>query len=237
MAYGMWLENDADELVLSDAGITYGYVGRARLVAVVQPETNVVSATAGGSTYTIDWPGDILVALPVKANGSTKFRSATRAGNTWTIVVHKASGVVTALGFDVQEATEVYVFGAPSAATAGSWGCVLYDDNENVCADLSRRPLAYKARIVMLDPLADWSVPAGNYVPAVIGNPIGSSRTSVKSGAVHVIRSYSTGWIMGASGTLAILSYQDRREQDDGPAVAYNNRLSAVALLVDATTL
>lgn len=237
MAYGMWIENNANELVLSDAGITYGYIGRAALVSVVQAGTGLVSATAGRSIYSIDWPGDILVALPVKANGTTEFRSATRTGNSWSIVVHKANGATTALGFDVQEATEVYVFGAPSAAAAAPWGVLIYDDNEKVCADLSRRPLAYKARIVMSDPLVSWTMPPGSYVPAIIGNPIGGTRTSVRTGAVHVIRTYSSGWTLEASGELAILLYQDRREQDDGPAVAYNRRPSAAALLVDASML
>lgn len=237
MPYGMWIENDADELVISDAGITYGYIGRAVLVSVVQAGTSAVSAVAGRSTYTIDWPGEILVALPVKGNGTTEFRSASRVGNSWTIVVHKANGAKTALGFDVQEATEVYVFGAPSAATSGPWSCLLYDDNEQVCADLSRRPLAYKARVIIPDPAVSWPLPAGSYVPAIVGNPIGGSRTSVRTGAFYVIRTFSTGWTLEASGALAILSYQDRREQDDGPAVTYNNRPSAVSLLVDATTL
>ena len=109
MDYVMEIENEGRELVFSDSGLTYSYVGRAAFVGITPAGTSATDSGSGFSTYTISWPGPITVALPVKANGSTLFLNATQSGTTWTITVHKANGSFTELGFDVQEQTEVFV--------------------------------------------------------------------------------------------------------------------------------
>jgi hypothetical protein len=237
MAYGMTIENDSDELVFSDSGYVYSFIGRAVLVGITQPGASATDAAAGHSTYTIDWPADITVALAVKRNGSTKVLNVTRAGNTWTITVFKSNGATNALGLHLQEATEVYVFGAAAPATEDRWGIFLFGGAEKLTADLSRRPMTFRGR-VNVDAFTNWAMPAGSYVPAMVGGPPGSSRTATNEGGFYRIRESEVGWRLTSDGTAM---YQDlyltRYYRDDAPGDTYTRRAQSLALLIDVTGL
>ena len=237
--YGLMVENERDELVLSDSGITYSFVGRATFVSITPPGTSATLSGAGFSTYTIDWPGQITVALPVKTNGGTVFRSAVQSGNTWTITVHKSNGASNSLGFDEQEQTEVYVFGAPGRPPTGTWGVFLFDDAGNVLADLSRRPLSFLARISTSNDAEEWAFPGGTYVPLVIGTLAGGSRYSAPGpNNLHNIRTSAVAWrINSSTGKLFQDEYQIRFARDDAPGTTYTVRFPFNALLVDGTGL
>jgi hypothetical protein len=237
MAYGMMLENNGNELTFSDSGYVYSFVGRASLVSVTQPGTDPAGASAGFSTYTIEWAGDITVALAVKANGATKITNVSRVGNTWTITAFKSTGATNALGLHVQEATEVFVFGAPLPATTDVWGVFIFDDAGNLTGDLSRQPLTFRGR-VNVDAFTNWPMPAGSYVPAMVGGPPGSSRTATNEGGFYRIRESEVGWRLTSDGTAM---YQDlyltRYYRDDAPGETYTRRAQSLALLIDVTGL
>jgi len=226
--------NDSDELVISDRGITYGYLGRAALSVVTQAGGGSITKTPGQSVYTINWAGDIIVALPVKANGTTALRNISKSGNTWTISVHKGNGAFDVNGFDIQEATEVYVFGAP--VLVGSFAAALYDDNGDVCADLTRQPLTYRARINIAVGSLSWGMPAGVTIPAIVGTPMDYNVTSVRDGAFYIIRDQGRGWQLVA-GNIERNIFQNRWRREDGgvPAVDTIHQISAI--LIDASGL
>lgn len=237
MSYGMMLENNGNELTFSDAGHVYSFVGRATLVSVTQPGTDSANSSAGFSTYTVDWAADITVALAVKSNGTSKINSVSRVGNTWTITVFKSTGTTNALGLHVQEATEVFVFGAPLPATTGVWGVFIFDDAGTLTGDLSRQPLTFKGRI-NVDAFTNWARPAGSYVPAIVGAPPGGSRTATNEGGFYRIREFEVGWRLTGDGTAV---YQDlflsRYLRDDAPGDTYTRRAQSLALLIDVTGL
>jgi len=226
--------NDTDELVISDRGITYGYIGRAQLFGVAQAGGGTITKTPGQSVYTIDWAGDIVVALPVKANGTTALRNISKSGNTWTINVHKGNGAFDANGFDIQEATEVYVFGAP--VLVPGFTAALYADDTSVCADLTRQPLTYRARINIAAGSLAWGMPAGVAIPAIVGTPMDYNVTSVSDGAFYIIRNQGRGWQLVA-GTIQRNIFQNRWRREDGGASAVDTIRQISAILIDANGL
>lgn len=231
------LENNGNELTFSDAGYVYSFVGRATLVSVTQPGTNSANSSAGFSTYTVDWPADITVALAVKSNGASKITSVSRVGNTWTITVFKSTGTTNALGLDVQEATEVFVFGAPLPATTGVWGVFIFDNAGNLTGDLSRQPLTFKGRI-NVDAFAEWPRPAGSYIPGIVGAPPGGSRTATNEGGFYRVREFQVGWRLNNDGTAIYQElYLSRYYRDDAPGDTYTRRAQSLALLIDVTGL
>lgn len=237
--YGLLIENEGNELVLADAGLTYSFVGQATFVSTTQPGTSTTDSGNGFSTYTINWPGPITVALPVKTNGATLFLTATQAGSTWTITVHKANGSTNALGFDVQEQTEVYVFGAPVRPPDGTWGLFLFDDAGNITADLSRRPLSFVARIATATENDEWTLPAGSYTAAVVGGLGGAVRTSSPGPSGRfIIRLSAVAWrINAATGKLYQEEYLVRYSTDDAPGQTYTRRRPFNGLLVNVAGL
>lgn len=239
MAYGAIFENDGNELTFSDSGLVYSFIGRATFVSATQAGTNPTLATSGFSTYTITWPGEIVVALPAKTNGSTMLRNISRSGNTWTIQVHKGNGSYDALGFDVQEQTEVYVFGMPTAATLGTWGMAIFNDAGVVTGDLSRRPLTFRARILTANPMDEWTLPTGAGVPAILGVPVGDSRSSAPGpNNLFNIRELSAAWrINAANGKLFKDEFLATYRRDDAPGDTYTRRRVMNALLIDVTGL
>lgn len=167
MGYGLRFENGSGGLTLSSEGQTYGYIGQATYVSILQPPTGVTLAESSGySTYTIDWPGQIIVALPVKTNGGTALLDMQQSGSTWTITVHKGTGSLNSLGFDVEEATEVYVFGRPTSVSG--WGVALYNQAGVLTGDLSRRPLTFDRYLTFAANVVNASF-SGLSIPAVIG--------------------------------------------------------------------
>lgn len=234
MAFGIQIENAQGELTISDSGITYGFIGRANLISVTQAGTSGDFDATGRSTYGITWAGDIVVALPLKMNGSTALKSVTRSGNSWTIEVHKSNGTVDALGFDNQEATEVYVFGAPTGASG--FGCALYASTGEVVADFNRRPIICAGRVSVTQ-TADWAIPGGVSVPLIIGNPTGASSTSTSSGSFWITKSYTTAWRLSSTMLIGISLYMTFRSRDDGVGQRFNSSRSANALLVEGRGL
>lgn len=182
MGYGLTVFNEGGGMTLSSDGLIYGYIGRATYQSIVQPP-GPLSGTIGWpsegdcgySVYTIDWPGPIIVALPVKTNGSTALLDMFQSGSTWTIHVHKGNGSTNAIGFDLQEATEVYVFGRPT--TVSGFGLALYNAAGQLTGDLSRKPLTFD-RFVSMAGGVTFVAFSGLTVPAVVGDAIWFESTS-----------------------------------------------------------
>lgn len=235
--YGMTVVNGVGELTISSEGYTYGYIGKASLTSLIQAGGNANVKTGGRSVYTINWPGDIVVALPVKTNGITALLSITNSGPTWTINVVKGNGSLDAQGFDVQEATDVFVYGAPVAATG--YGMALFNSAGAISADFTRRPMLYKARISLgtnvsvYTPLVDMST------SAIVGMPNDRYVTSVRSPSPqYTNRLHSRGWQINISnGQLQRLPYQTLWSIDDGPDAPTDLVRPVSAFLVDITGL
>jgi hypothetical protein len=175
MSYGLTLVNNSGGLTLSSDGRVYGYLGRATHVQTIQPPGPMSGtlgwpslADCGYSVYTFNWAGPIVVALPVKTNGSTAVLEMFQTGSTWTIHVHKGTGVTNAIGFDMQEVTEVYVFGMPTAATG--FGVAVYNSAGNLTGDLSRKPFTFDRFLAFPASVGSASF-SGLTVPAVVGMP------------------------------------------------------------------
>lgn len=228
--------NPNNELVFSDSGITYGYIGRASLVSVSQASGNTVAKTQGLSQYTIDWPGDILVALPVKANGSTSLIATAQSGNTWTISVHKGNGSFDADGFDIEESTQVYVFGAPVGPRSG-FGAWIYNPAGTMVADLSKIPLTWRGRLMMAANVTTWAMPAALSVPAVIGWPLDRNVTSAVSAPSYINRYQARGWRLSDSTTISRELYQNIWLREDGGDTATDLIRRVDAILIDASNL
>lgn len=219
---------------MSMDGITYSYIGRASLVSVQQSSANALGET-GKSTYSAYWPGDIVVALPAKTNGTTTLLGYTRSGDTWTIEVHKGNGSVDANGFDIEEATEVYCFGAP-APTADSI-IMLYNVNGVPCADLTRRPLTFAARIVLPANVTDWAPPVATSVPAVLGWPSDRLTTSSGSGFQVANNTFGRGWQLSPTGHLVRNPYLMFRHVDDFAFQSVDQIRPLNAILIEAAGL
>lgn len=222
--------NSSMELTLSADGITYSFVGRAALVAVNQAGGSATTKGAGASTYTIDWAADIIVALPVKANGTTALINTVRSGDTWTITVHKGNGTFDGDGFDVQEATEVYVFGAPIPGVLTTFN--LFDVNGVVCADLSRQPLTYKGLLTMGSGVVSAAAPAAS-VMAIVGHPTDRYVTSVSQSPYFIIREHHRGWQLNG-GTIERNPFTTRWIRQDGGAPPVDTIRPVNAIIIEA---
>jgi hypothetical protein len=207
--------NPGGELTFSGDGLTYGYIGRATPYEISQPSSSVFVRSRGASTYKIDWPGDIVVALPVKSNGVTALLNMTQSGNTWTITVFKANGNSDSKSMDYQEYTEVYVFGLPVPGSGSVF--MLYDVNGNPCADLTRQPLTYKARLHMDAGVISWDPPSAAVTPAILGWPDDYKTATSRDGATSFYNNwdYERGWqLIGSS--IMRLPYVTAWSRDDG---------------------
>lgn len=186
MSYGITLYNDANQLTLSDQGITFGYIGKATFNYITQPTIAPFPGTptrldlnAGLSSYSITWAAEILPVVPIKSNGGTRVHSYTRSGDTWTILVHKASGTYDSNGLSIEEPTEVYVFGYPISRQS-DWGIAIYNDSGILTSDLSRRPLTFNIFAKLGDHYyngeglnyTDNINITGIVKPGILGNPI-----------------------------------------------------------------
>lgn len=234
MTYLARITNPGSELVFSGDGITYSYIGRASLVSVAQASGGSVTKGRGVSTYTITWPGDILVALPVKSNGTTSLINTTRSGSTWTILVHKGTGAVDANGFDIEEATEVYVFGAPGAVSG--YGAFFFDAAGACVADLSKIPLTWRGRLTMAANVDTWALPGAVGVPAIVGWPMDRNVTSVSDAPFFINRYQARGWQL-SGGNVVRYIYQDRWLREDGGASPVDIIRPIDAILIDASNL
>lgn len=176
MGYGITMTNGSNGLTLSSDGRVYGYLGQATHVQTIQPP-GPMSGTLGWpnlgecgySVYTFTWAGSIVVAVPAKTNGTTAVLEMFQTGSVWTIYVHKGTGATNAIGFDVQEVTQVYVFGMPTAASG--YGVAVYNSAGTLTGDLSRRPFAFDRYLSFAANVGSASF-SGLTTPAVVGMPI-----------------------------------------------------------------
>jgi hypothetical protein len=234
MGYGLTTYNDAGGLTLSSDGKVYGYIGMATYVSIQQPPTNVNIGENGYSTYTINWAGDIIVALPVKANGGTSILYQSRVGNTWTILVHKSTGSLNSLGFDVQEATQVYVFGAP--ASAPSYGLALYNASGVLSADMTRRPLTFDKYLTFPANTVILAL-SGITVPAVIGISRREELTNLPiDSTFYANRTYEGAWRLG-SGTVVRELFQTYYERSTDQQAASSVIPASNAVFIEASGL
>lgn len=238
MGFGITTFNNAGGLTLSSDGSVYSYVGVASLVAVSQPPDGDISeGFAGYSTYTITWPADIIVALPVKTNGGTALLRQEQSGSVWTITVHKSTGVTNGVGFDVQEATEVYVFGAPTSVSGH--GLALYNASGEVSADLSRVPLVFDCYAAFAAGTSTAPV-SGLTTPAVIGiDPRYAQTNLAYDGTFYDNRLYygSWAWSPAAGGLLVRQPFQSEWVRSVSQYGAANFVPATTAILVDVATL
>lgn len=235
MAYGITLENDGNELTMTDMSTTYGYVGRATNYSITQ----ATSSTFGYTTYKIDWAGpDILVAIELKSSIKCTLLGKNKSGDTWTINVVSGNGNTS--GFEPPEFIEVHVFGAP-AGISTTYGAAIYDDSGVVVkADLSRPPLTF-ARISIPDPggsdesTFSAAVPAGIVKPAIIGYPTGRRQTSVKQGNFWVNRTFFVGWYLNPTSGRIGVTYIQRTyaDRDDGGIPTITDIFPTVGLVID----
>jgi hypothetical protein len=226
--------NNSDQLTLSADGITHGYIGRATNTSVVQPTTGTPSKACGYSTYTITYAGDIVVALPLKTTGDTCLANVTRSGDVHTITVYQTvNGTGDAAGFKQQEATEVFVFGAPNPAVETA--CCLFDNSGNVVADLTRRPLTYAGLVSLGSGVTNTSMPSVS-VPAIVGMPSDYKRTSSSSPPYHILRSYIRGWTL-ISGALWRANIQFDWQQEDAAGSVLDDYNPVDAIIIEASGL
>lgn len=243
MGYGISCTNPSNELTFSSDGLTYGYIGKATLSSVTQPQAGVDGTPflqTGFSTYTITWPGDILVALPAKAisvNSLSRLVNITQAGSTWTITVHNGDGTVDGQGFQNQASTEVFVFGRPTSVSG--YGMALWDAAGSLSADLSRRPIPVKSRIQLAGGTTSWAMPGGMVKPLVIGWPADERQSgSPGPGPSKTNRFFLGGWWWdSANGLLKRSHYLDNRSVDDTQQGNLTTFLPIDAILIEGNAL
>lgn len=232
MGYGLTTYNPSGQLTLSSDGYTYGYIGQASLVSVTQAGTGSTSASSGRSTYTIDWPGKIIVALPIKDNGGTTLLGMLQSGSTWTVYVHKASGSVDSRGFDIQESTEVFVFGAP--VSASGYGMAFYNAAGDLALDFGRRPLMFDRFVEIAADDFSYSF-SGLTTPAIIGSESATARTSTFSSPFWLIRNYRGSWRMNtALGRVDRVLHVYSYSRDSGSLGSFTTRPAISAVLIEA---
>lgn len=155
MPAGLILRNNSNELVFSSDAFTYGYVGQAFLMGSVQPPTSIPSggvAEEGYYQYGINWNGEsIMVGVPL----TTSAASATGVidierpnGWSWIIRVRRGDGgALNPIGFRNEAApTAVHVWGIPYGDPG--YGLIIRAPDGSLRADLSRRPLDIRARVL-----------------------------------------------------------------------------------------
>jgi hypothetical protein len=242
MSYGIELTNENGELTMSSDGFLYGYIGKATAQVVSQPGTNTVGSNAGSVAYTIDWAGDIIVALGVPgiSTWGVSLSSMTRSGNTWTIVVLSSmSSATNSIGFPVQAAGDVYVWGRPTVASG--YGVAIYDANENLVGDLSRRPLLFND-IVQPTTAAVDEFSIGSYVkPAVVGSPYMTQSTSQSGGGgatPWTNRRFTGRWTWDSVNAKLIRNYvMSFYARDDGGIPVATSRRASTAIVIEANGL
>lgn len=234
MGFGLQTLNTSNGLTLSSDGRTYGYVGKATLVSTVQPPTGVNIGENGYSEYTITYAGDIVCAIPVKSNGGTALVYQNRSGNVWTIRVHKSTGALNSLGFDVQEATEVFVYGEPLSAPA--YGLVLYNANGVLTADMTKRPLTFDRYLTFAANTTTVGF-SGLTKPAVIGI---NRRTELTNAPIdstfYANRTYQGSWRLG-TGTLIREVFQTYYDRSTDQQVASSVTPASNCVLIEASGL
>jgi hypothetical protein len=236
MAFGLRAFNDGGEYTISADAYTYGYIGKASFTTLTNPGTDPNEAGAGGSFYTINWPGQIVCAIPIKANGATVLVDQAQSGDTWTVKIHKATGAYTAFGFEEQEQTEVFVFGAPTAVSG--WGCAMWNQAGQLTADLSRRPLAVGKFMTLAEGVLEGGAISGFTKPAIIGGDATRIITRAPTGALWINKLFYGAWRWNqAAGRLERERFLVIRTRDDGPFAPEEAYPPSAAILIEAAGL
>jgi len=234
MTYGLNIEAGLGGLTISSDGITYGYIGRATNTGVSQSGGTTNNRSIGQSSYTINWAGDIVVALPIKANKTTALVNITQSGEVWTIRCHAGTGTSDSFGFENQEATEVYVFGTP--VSVSGFGLALYNASGGLCADLSRQPMTVRGVSTHAADALNWPLPGGMTTPAVVGMPQDYNWQATSDGSFWINRFRSYGWTL-FEGQLRKQSYVTRRLREDGPIASVTVITTTNAIVIEASGL
>jgi hypothetical protein len=235
MPFGARAYNGSGALTFSSDGMIFGYIGKATNTAIQQAGTSTIDAFAGYSTYTIDWPGKIIVALPLILNKPTALRSVSQSGVTWTITVHRGSSASDSLGFDVQEVAEVFVFGAP--VSVSGWGLAIRNQAGDLTGDLSRRPLFFDRFVDFGDSVPSVTM-TGLTKPAFIGaQPTWIRTTEMIDGSTWENREIIGGWMLEAGGVMSRANILWNRFEDDGPWVTFSNKNAVSVVVIEAADL
>lgn len=239
MPFGLTIYNDSGGMTLSADGYVYGYLGQATLTEIIQPPSGDVSLSeCGYSTYQFTWPGDIVVALPVRPYGVTALLWQFRVGDTWTIAVHQStSGAANNLGYVAQEATQVYVFGAPGVVPS-DYGLALYSQTGQLTGDLSRRPLTFD-RLLTFGANTTNAAFSGLTTPCVIGADPRYELSNLPYDQDRFDNRLALGgWRWNqSSGLLVRTLFQRTLERTTDQQGAQNAVPATVAVLLDAATL
>ena len=198
--FGLQFFNEnTGELILSDNGIVYSYIGQATNTALTQGVKTGSNRSSGFSTYQINYDGDIIVILPLKAGLRTATRLISRSGNTHTIRVSNSVPDANSAntGYGEQFITEVYVFGMPNVVSGGTYGAALYNDNGTLIADLTRYPMTFRMRLYSPDGQSPITLPAGLTKPAFLGMPNSTKELTMAAREYD----YSNCWEVSADGT------------------------------------
>lgn len=235
MSYGAAAINGSGELTFASDGLLPGYIGRAAHVSTQQAGASAINAFAGYSTYTIAWSGRIVVALPLQVGKPTALRSVSQSGGTWTITVHQGTGAQDSRGFDIQEATEVYVFGVPTSATG--YGAALFDSAGQLVGDLSRRPLTISQCVNLADSAMTAAL-TGLTAPAFVGaEPSLIHTNEFIGGGTWVNKIVNGAWMRESSAVITRANMLGTRYQDDGPLAAMSTRPAISVLVIEASVL
>lgn len=155
MPAGLILRNNSNELVFSSDAFTYGYLGQATLLGTWQPNASIPSggqAYEGFSNYGITWSGEsIMVGLPLgtSAAAATGVIDMLKVDAwSWSINVRRGDGgALNPIGFRNEAAPPaVHVWGIPYGDPG--YGLIIRAPDGSLRADLSRRPLDIRARVL-----------------------------------------------------------------------------------------
>ena len=238
MAFGLTASNGSNELTLSSDGLLLGYVGRAAFQSFVPNGTSTGESFAGYSTYTINWPGSIVVAIGLSAAGNlASLRGQYQTGTVWTIEVWNSGTTTDSLGFFNQIEATVYVWGLPT--TLSGYGLAIYNAAGVLSGDLTRRPLVAVARVAMPDGVTSISTPAVS-APAIIGSPQRLTTLSTRPTGTFYVSRRQFGcwkWDPAAATQLSRTRFQQEYFQDDGGIPLQNLATATNALLIEAVDL
>lgn len=226
-------------LTLSSDGATYGYIGKATYVSTTPAGTSHVWSFGGYSTFTINWPADIIVAVSVTKNtGGTRLESMQYSGGTWTIKVYSGLNTSSSIGFfDQDSSVEVFCWGRP--VSVSGFGMAMYDSSGALSADLSRPPLVFNYSIAQGAGVTSSWIPAYTKL-AVIGMPDYMEQfTSYRPGAKWINARNLGAWLWNGSGGSSLDRVQRQVEywEDDGGVTPSVDTGTCSALLIEASGL
>lgn len=219
MPTGILIRNNSNELVLSSEAPVYGYIGQASLSTTVQPSTSGLILNTGYSDYTIYWPADILVAVPLYGSPSLSTCIMSKSYNSgtgfWTIRVQRGNGI-NGNGFLVQQACPVHVWGLPYVGSYPSWGIQLINSSGTVVGDLTKRPLVIKGSVVFSSGSYTVSNPFSMDSPGVLSGTTSQTASSVFSGGSWSITEQLDTFYLESPNLVRTLVTRTKYS-DDGP--------------------